>query len=412
MYFRICNRILRTAFTHFPAGKTLCFLHRKFYFCILIVMYTLPMNISRFFLQGLLLLLTCGLMASCTAPGKKAKLAECPSSKHFSVYEPSGYAWVGRPYFSTPDGRWFRIYQNRLMRVTPENEEAEVYEANYDIIEASLRIMPDGGIFFLDGMKLYYLSPQGVLNSTTDTYAGVFTPIDDTWSGASFVTPQGLYGYITRDGDGIRANLRSTALTNMNTITLSNVPPGDCLGAYFDNDRFTVVHSFQFQGTAYVKRYRFFKQGNSIILQTADVQVPEETKGKDWQNFTPEANGMARFDIYEKDVIHHYRVDLDGGGAYTILDSSPRYIEAPGCYYHAQATGEINAACTLQVAKYNTSGTLLWQADVPTGSYMLYGTYGWANAGGLYLLSEYKPENFSGMGACRMFFSADGALCD
>ncbi|MGQ3013854.1 MAG: hypothetical protein ACT6QS_09115 [Flavobacteriales bacterium] len=370
------------------------------------------MKMSRFSALMLSILFTAGWLA-CDPKQKDLEPEACPDSVHFIKYQADGYAWADRPHFSTPDGRWFRVYKNQLLRVSPQSDEAAVYEADGDIIVPSLRVLPNGSIFFMDGWTLYHVDAAGNMHKTADTYAGVTVPFSDVWNGTAFVTPEGNYGYADRDGDGIRVNIRSAAtLAMLQMASLPDVPQGDCLGAYFDDNKYTFIHHFTFQGTVHVWRYRFYKQGNTIYRETKEVQIPEETKSRDWQNFRPDGNGYATFDIYEEDVVHHYRIDVEQEGPYTILPDTPRYIEAPDGYYRFAAEGSPGYPCVLRVSKYSAAGSLIWERKIPTGQYLLHDTYGWANSEGVYLVSGYFPETSSGSGSVRVFISAGGVVCD
>ncbi|MBL0912750.1 MAG: hypothetical protein IBJ09_10295 [Bacteroidia bacterium] len=370
------------------------------------------MKTSRFSAFMFSILFAAGWFA-CDPKEKDPLPEDCPDSVYFIKYDDYGYSGLPRSHFTTPDGRWFQVYDNKLALVKPGNDLSKEYEAEHDIIPQSVRVMPDGGIFFLDGFYVYYIGPNGYMNHNTDMYAGVSVPFDDTWYGAAFTTAEGYYGYADRDGDGFRVNLRTPSLGIVDMINYTSVPQGDCLGAYHENGVYTVVRSFQFQGNPYVQRYRFYKQGNTIHTQITDVQIPEETKGKEWHNFKPDGNGFATFDIYENDVVHHYRIDIQSGGPYAILPDTPLYIEAPGCTYRFSAQkNNTSGACLLRVMKMNSSGAMLWHREIPTGNYLLFNIYGWAHTEGVYLHASYFPETYSGVGNCRIYISADGAVCD
>lgn len=343
---------------------------------------------------------------------------ECPESTYFTKYQYDGYTYWDSPRYTTPDGRWFVIRGNRLIRVTPQNEQFEVYpsKSEDDIIVPSVRIRPDGGIFFLDGYYLHFIDPEGFMTTNSDFYAGTSHPFDDRWSGASFLTPEGYYGFVDRDGtNAFRINIRDQYMQLVDMVTVTNTPDenGDFLGAYVADGKYNTLHTFTFQGTRYVKNYRFYKQGNTVYMQKFDVQVPQETLGKDWLNYTPDGTGHATFDIEDKidKVTRHYRIDPEGGAQYDILPASPVYIQGPNCYYTWESIEIEGDEFIFKVVKHE-NGEQAWSRVVPTGHYEMYETHGWANSQGVFMLSTYFPENYSGSGSCRMYFSADGQICD
>jgi|GEM_PF-1495777 len=368
------------------------------------------------FLITVLLLLVAGNWSACKSKTSEDKLEpeDCPSSPHFIRYVADGLLYAGHLHFSTPDGRWFRIFKDQLIRVTPQNEQEEVYQADGDIIYESLRIAPDGGIFFSGGGKVYYLSPGGILSSMyDDTNSGMFSSPQGVWSGAAFITEDGYYGYADRDGEHVRvAVLDVTGHSVLHQEWMLYVPQGNCLAAYYADDKYTFILQYVSQGTLFVKRYRFYEQaGGGIMLSTADYEVPAEVTDRDWLNYRPEGNGYFTFDIYDEEVVHHYRIN-DNNGSCTKLPDTPRRLEGPDCYYSFVAETTTDQAYVLYVTKHQSNGTLVWEREIPTGGYLLSETYGWANAQGVYLVSGYYPMGSSVKGSCQIYISADGVICD
>lgn len=342
---------------------------------------------------------------------------ECPDATYFSKYQYDGYTYRTNPRFTTPDGRWFVIRGNRMIRVTPQNEELEVYQTKSedDIILESVRIRPDGGIFFLDGYYLHFIDPEGFLMTNSDFYAGTTHPFEDRWSGGVFLTPEGHYGILTPATNTFQISVRDQYMQMSELYTVPGTPDenGDFLGAYVANGKYNTLHTFTFQGTRYVKNYRFSKQGNTIQMQKFDVQIPQETLDKNWLNYKPDGAGNATFDIYDKftGVTHHYRIDLEGGGPYSILPDTPNYVYGPDCYYTWESKEMEDDQYIFKLEKYE-NGVQAWSRVVSTGQYELHSTHGWANSQGVFLLSIYFSENYSGSGSVRMYFSADGQICD
>lgn len=339
----------------------------------------------------------------------EARYTACTNGTNYSRYtERKGYP---AEHFSTSHWESFYVWKNQLIRTGPLISNS-VYTTDWDIYTETIMTTPKGGLYFMDGKSLYYRDIFGQIKAS-DMQDGLYPMVLDYWFGTCFLTDAGHYAYFDRNGSHtLTLRVRNTNLNKLLDVYIPNIPEGDCLAGYQEGtNTYSVIHHFNFQGTEYVKRYSITPTTGTIYLQTFDLNIPEETKKRQWRNFIVQGN-QASFDIYERQTIKHYTIDLYGNGTPSVGPETQRYIYGPACYYAYETVSAGEYQKLFRVKKYSWNHQLQWTVDVKAGDIGFWDTYGWADDSGIFLISDYDAPNSNQPESNQLYISADGKLCD
>lgn len=361
-----------------------------------------------------ILLMTCLLFtaASCSSDpdeqGDTVFPMECFNGNYFTKMLSQGY--TTSEYFTVPvTSHFIRIAGKKLVRTTPQNLEAEVFEAAAGIFTESVKVTAEGGIFFLDGINAYYRKPSGQIISVAAPFSIM---VQGYWEGTAFLTADGNYAYFRKDGTGIAFNVLDKELQIVKSVSVPGLSYGDFQAGYMEGNMITYIQINDVWKRKYVLDAT---DPNAVIYNYVDLQVPGETFHHTWRNFTLNGN-KASFQVYLNDPVvtgttnvHHYIIDLDGG-AYITGSVIPRNIPGPDGYYRYETQLVSGTETHFVIRKYTWNDVLLWTVKVNSGPAGFAYTMGWADATGVLLLSRYSSDP-NNLVSNLMYISAEGKLC-
>lgn len=347
--------------------------------------------------------------SSCGNDNSGVEFTECTGGTFFCKY--TDFVVYPHDYFSLPGYKMLRIYDDMLIEASPHQPDSLIFEAESRIFPESKQITPDGGMFFMCFSDLYYRDPNGIVTSSDmDALYGGFI-YEDNWDGTSYLTPEGNYVYVDRDGDGYTFTGRTRYFVKIINEHIDNIPYGDCLAAFNEGDIYTLLIHFTFQGVPYDKLYRWNSSTNTI--QNLNIQIPEETLFTYWRNFKNNGDGTASFEIYTDETIRSYTLNLSGGPYAFNGERSRKRIEAPDGYYTYETVeyGPNDPIRKFRVNKYSPNDVFLWSSEIRAGWSGLTHTFGWADSTGVFFLSHCEDPYSNQDRTNQLYISKDGKYC-